>query len=77
MDLLKQLNDRVIDQQLHEQFDQQTVDSDVAKIVSFYKGKDMQPDQLANAIGDELEQLEYDPQQIEQLLPKIIQLITS
>ena len=76
MNLLKQLNDQLLEQQLQEQFDQQTIQDDIAKIVDFYKDSDIDINQLRDVIGDELEQLEYDPEQVEQLLPQILAQLT-
>jgi hypothetical protein len=48
--------------------------NDIDRLVSYWKkeGKDMEPQDLHNAVADDLEQLEYSPEQIEKLLPGII-----
>ena len=48
--------------------------NDIARLVAHWKkeGADMEMQDLRDAIGDDLEQLEYSPEQIEKLLPGIV-----
>ena len=48
--------------------------NDISRLVAHWKkeGADMEMQDLRDAIGDDLEQLEYSPEQVEKLLPGII-----
>lgn len=46
--------------------------SDMARIAKHYKGSKKSKDQLRNAIGNDLEQLEYSPTQVAKMIPKIL-----
>jgi hypothetical protein len=62
-------------QTVNETMSQHTdVNSEVARLVDHWKehGKGMSDDQLADAIGNDLEQLEYSPQEVSSLVSKIV-----
>ena len=50
------------------------VNSEVSRLVAHWKehGKGMSDDQLADAIGNDLEQLEYAPNEVAKLVPHIV-----
>jgi len=66
MELIKQLNEAAGEQQ------------DVKRIVAHWKEnkKDRSDAEIQKIIGNELEQLEYSPEDIERILPQIIKLVS-
>lgn len=54
-------------------------DSEVKRIAAHWKeqGKGMSKDDLINAIGNDLEQLEYSPEDVEKLVPRILKMVTG
>jgi len=48
--------------------------SDIARLAKHYKGKKMSKDQMRNAIGNDLEQLEYSPAQVSKMVSKVLAL---
>ena len=55
------------------------VNSEVARLVAHWKehGNGMSDVQLADAIGNDLEQLEYAPEEVQKLVPHIISKVKS
>ena len=53
------------------------VNAEIEKIASHWRehGKGMSKDDLADAVGNDLEQLEYSPQQVEKLVPRIVKMV--
>lgn len=58
-----------------EQTDSMDSPSDeIERIINHWKGKtkDMSEDQLRDAVGNDLEKLEYSPEEVEQYVPEIM-----
>lgn len=65
---------------IYEDMSQHTdVDDEMSRIAAFWKqhSKGMSDDDLAEVIGNDLEQLEYSPEEAEKMIPKIVRMIKA
>lgn len=53
------------------------VDDELQRIADYWKsaGDALSDDELRDAVGNDLEQLEYSPEEVEQYLPQVLQII--
>lgn len=53
------------------------VDDELQRIADYWKsaGDALSDDELRDAVGNDLEQLEYSPEEVEQYLPQVLQMI--
>lgn len=70
MDLLKSINEMAA---MH----QPNVREEMQRIAEYWRehGNDMDEMQIREAIAMDLEQLEYSPQQVEEMVPQIMQML--
>jgi len=70
MGLLKEVNDMANAQQPEAQ-------EELQRIAEYWieNGHDMSEEKLRDAVADDLEQLDYAPEQVEQMLPQILNMI--
>lgn len=70
MSLLKEMNDVVSMQQPNVRAEMQTL----AKYW-IENGSDMTDDEIREAIGNDLEQLEYTPEQVNEMVPQVMKMV--
>lgn len=69
MDLIKQVNEALEDEQ---------AEKDVNRLVDYYlELKFANSDHIRELAGDDLEMLEYSPEEIEKLVPKIVDMVAE
>lgn len=70
MSLLKSINEMAV-------LTTESVHSEMRRIASYWKehGSDMSDNDLLDAIANDLEQLEYTPEQIDMLAPRVVEMI--
>ncbi len=81
MELLKDINNSIKIKDpvelVLEEVNSSMAKRDVERLVKYWKEnmKGMSTDELREAIGDELEQLEYSPEEVEKMVPKILKMV--
>lgn len=70
MSLLKEMNDMAVTQQ-------QNVRSEMQTLAKYWieNGSDMTDDEIREAIGNDLEQLEYTPEQVNEMVPHVMKMV--
>lgn len=70
MSLLKQINEIAV-------LTTESVHEEMRRIASYWAehGSDMSDDELMDAIANDLEQLEYTPEQIDMLAPRVVEMV--
>lgn len=70
MELIKEINDMAAPMMPETQ-------DEMKRLAEYWmeNGADMSEDELRDAIGNDLEQLEYTPDQVDQMIPVILQMV--